>query len=182
MVQQTIFAPGAIRTATTADKSFVRSLAKKFSNQLGFIPDAALDWYLDAGRVTLALENDDAAGYLLGRDHLHWNCSIRPITQAAIHFDAQRRRHGLALVSLTEAAAIEAGQVALQANCREGLDANDFWKAAGFTEICRLDPGNARNKQIICWRKLLIEWEPTWFRAPPPLAGYRRSATRIAAR
>lgn len=169
-----------IRQATEADRLFVDSLQKKFSKQLGFIPDAALDWYLSAGRILLTLENEEPAGYVLGREYLRWNFSIRPITQAAVCFDAQRRHIGLALVNRTEADARRVGQVALQACCAEGLDANEFWKAAGFVEICRLKPDNARKRQIIVWRKLLIAWEPTWFRAPPPVHGTRARKTTTA--
>jgi hypothetical protein len=179
MVQILLPAATSIATATAQDKTFVRSLAKKFSNAVGFIPDAALDWYLDASCVNLAVENGEPAGYLLGRDQLRWNFAIRPIFQAAICFDAQRRHIGLALVDAREDAAREAGQVALQANCREGLDANHFWQQAGFVEICRMKPDTARAKEVICWRKLLAPFEPRWFRQPPPLSGYRRMRTKV---
>jgi N-acetylglutamate synthase-like GNAT family acetyltransferase len=177
-----ILLPGnaTLRVATPADHTFIRSLARKFSNEIGFIPDTARDWYVDAGRVTLALENGDPAGYLLGRDSLRWNRSIRPITQAAIHFDAQRRHNGLTLVAATEAAAREAGQVVTQANCREGIDANDFWRIAGYECIARLDPANARGKMINVWRKQLTDFRPIWFESPPPVAGYLARRTTIA--
>lgn len=180
MVQILLPQPSTLRIASPQDMSFVRSLAREFSNEVGFIPQQALDWYIDAGGVNLVLENGEPAGYLLGRDQLRWNIAIRPIFQAAIHFDAQRRHHGLALVNAREDAAREAGQVALQACCREGLEANEFWRLAGFEEICRLDPSNSRGKNVVCWRKQITEHRPAWFTVPPPVSGYRKRTSVTA--
>jgi hypothetical protein len=162
-----------IRIATPREKLFILDLARKFSNQLGFIPAVALDWYLDNALITEVMENDTPAGYLLGRPSLRWNRAIRPITQAAVCFDAQRRHLGLALIAHAQVQALAAGQIAIQANCREGIDANEFWLAAGFQLICKLDPNNARGKAVNCWRKLLGTTRPAWFDLPPQYAGHR---------
>jgi N-acetylglutamate synthase-like GNAT family acetyltransferase len=162
-----------ILTATHGHARFIRDLQNKFCKALGFIPDAATAWYIDHGQVSLALENDDPAGMLLGRDALRWNPAIRPIFQAAIAFDAQRRHHGLTLVERTAADARDAGQMAVQANCAEGLEANEFWRLAGFEAICRMTPRNARKRAIICWRmQLHPTFRPTWFDVAPPVAGH----------
>ncbi len=163
----------ATRIATAADQTYIDDLAKKFSNEVGFIPRVALEKYIELGGIELALENEQPAGYILSRGYLRWCIAMRPITQAAVQFDAQRRHVGLELVSRAETHAREVGQIAIQACCREGLDANDFWKAAGFREICRLDPRASRNKQIIVWRKPLANHIPPWFILPPPVHGYR---------
>jgi hypothetical protein len=180
MAQILLPSAAVLRVAAPSDKTFVRSLAKKFSAEVGFLPDAALDWYLENAGVQLAMENDEPAGYLLGRDQLRWNIAIRPIFQAAIHFDAQRMHHGLALVTRREADAVEAGQVAIQACCREELDANRFWLAAGFEQICRMNPNNARGRPVICWRKQITPFRPKWFTAPPPRSGIRAATTVLA--
>lgn len=163
----------AIRPATPREMRFVIALQKRFSNQLGFLPREALEWYVQAGRLNLALENGEPAGYIVGREALRWNIAIRPITQAAIAFDAQRRHHGLALVADAETAACEAGQVAIQAMCREGIDANDFWKAAGFQLIGSYDPQTSRGRQMNCWRKQLTTAAPPWFFSLPSYAGHK---------
>lgn len=157
-----------VRPATPADLSFILQLQKRFSNELGFLPKIALEWYLENHRVLLATENDEPAGYVLGRDLLRWNPAIRPITQAAIQFDAQRRGAGLALVRRTEDEGREAGQVATQACCREGIDANDFWQLAGYEKICQLTPQTKRNQPMNIWRKQLTIFRPEWFTLPPP--------------
>src|SRR2546425_13304650 len=97
-----------IRTATADDIKFILHVEAMHPNCLGFIPRAGLEVYLDRRLVKLAFENGDACGYLLGNEALRWNIAIRPITQAAIAFDAQRRHHGLALVAATEASAVAA--------------------------------------------------------------------------
>lgn len=167
------------RIATAADKLYIDSLAKKFSNEVGFLPNVALEAYIAMGGVQLGLENGEPAGYILSRGYLRWNIALRPITQAAVQFDAQRRHLGLELVHRAENDARDVGQIAIQACCREGLDANDFWKAAGFREICRLDPRSARGRNIIVWRKPLTAHIPPWFILPPPVHGYRaKKATK----
>lgn len=174
-----LFSPptAQIRIATPADNLFVRSLQKDFAAEVGFIPDQAREWYLAAGCINIALQNGAPAGYLLGREKLRWNIAIRPIFQAAIDFDAQRRHLGLSLVAQRETEAREAGQMALQACCRDGIDANTFWEIAGFTKICQLDPKASRKRLINVWRKPLSDYIPPWFHLPPPIAGYKAKRT-----
>lgn len=178
-MREPLFPPDSlIRTATARDMSFVLELQQRHSNALGFLPRAALDWYIDAGRLSLVLENGDPAGYIVGRDKLRWNIALRPITQAAIDYSAQRRHHGLRLVARAALDAREAGQMAIQAMCREDLDSNAFWKAAGFEEIGRYAPQTARQKNMICWRLRLTNFTPAWFNIMPPVAGWRARSTR----
>lgn len=164
--------PTPIRPATLADLRFVTHVQKRFTDQLGFLPTPALEWYLANNGVTIANENDTAAGYLLGRPRLRWQPLMRPIYQAAVLMDAQRRHHGLQLLAVVEAAAIAAGQIALQANCAAGLDANEFWAAAGFKPIAHLTPANVRGRDVICWRKPLTRSIPPWFVQLPDRAGH----------
>lgn len=171
-----------IRIATAADLTFVLHLQRKFSNQVGFLPTPAVEQYLAKTAITIATENGEPAGYLLGNHALSWQPLLRPITQAAVCFDAQRRRHGLQLIHTVEADAIAAGQLGLQANCREDLDANAFWRAAGFVAICRLKPDNARGRPVIVWRKPLTRKLPLWFAAPPLRAGHRASTPTVVDR
>ena len=169
--------PQTIRRAAPRDVSFVLDLQRRFTGQLGFLPTAAITRYVEQTRVVIGTENDEPAGYLLGNPYLRYQPLIRPITQAAVAMDAQRRRLGLRLVAQTVDDATAAGQTAVQACCAEGLDANDFWLAAGFRPICYLRPDNTRKRAIICWRKILTQQIPTWVINPPRIAGYRAAAT-----
>jgi hypothetical protein len=173
-----IVAPDSrILTARPAHLRFVRHLARLHANAVGFIPAAGLEKYLERGDVTLCLQNDDPAGYLLGRPAFRWQPLMTPITQAAVCFDAQRRHLGLALVDQLAAASQQRGQLALQAICRQGLDANAFWLAAGFEDVGHLHPWTARKKELIVWRKQLTHTRPLWFDFLPTHAGHKARRT-----
>src|SRR5215218_3775502 len=85
-----------ILPATPADLAYVVALQKRNGEALGFIPRAALSEKIDLGRIWLATENGDPAGYL----H-HGSLAVPEVRifQAAIQYDARRRHHGLALVA-----------------------------------------------------------------------------------
>lgn len=152
---------------------FLADLQKKFSNQLGFLPTAALQWYVEQKRVGIAFENGDPAGYVLGRTHFRYQPLMRPITQAAVYMDAQRRQHGLALVNRVCEQAAAAGQRAVQAACAEDLESNAFWRALDFQVIDLQQPDNARGRKIVIWRKPLTDEPPVWFYDPPKCSGQR---------
>jgi ribosomal protein S18 acetylase RimI-like enzyme len=166
-------APARLSRATLSDIKFIDSLQKKFGRSLGFLPYEALEVNLEAGNVDLAMENEEPAGYLLCRPRLAWQPLLGSIVQAAVAMDAQRRHHGLALLLQVEERARRAGQVALQANCAIGVEANEFWAAAGFKPIAHLTPATVSGREIICWRKPLTRKLPRWFTMLPKQAGGR---------
>lgn len=161
-----------IRTATAADLKFIDALQKKFANCVGFLPKIAIENLLEQGAMRIALQNEDAAGYILSRPRLKWQPKMRSITQACVAMDAQRRHHGLALLAKIEEEARANGLLAIQACCAVGLDSNDFWRAAGFRPIVHMTPKNVRGREVICWRKPLTSTVPLWFAMPPKYAGY----------
>jgi hypothetical protein len=177
-MSETLFTTRQIRVATPADLRFIDSLQKTHSKAVAFLPSIALENYQAAGRIRLAMENDAPAGYILGNETLRWQPHIRPIFQAAICYDAQRRHHGYALLATAATAAKAAGQLVLQANCREGLEANEFWKAAGFEPIAKIHHFSTRGKALICWRLQLTTIRPRWFASPPRVAGGHAYQTR----
>lgn len=173
--------PRKLVKATPADLKFLDSLQKKFARSLGFLPAQALMANIEQGNVTLTNENDDAAGYILARPRLAWQPGLTSIVQAAVCMDAQRRQHGLALLLTIEQAARERGQIALQANCAIGVEANEFWQAAGFKPIAHMTPHTKSGRHIICWRKPLTRKLPAWFAELPKRAGHR-AANAISVR
>jgi len=162
-----------IRIATERDLKFIDSLQKKHANAVGFLPKIAIETLVNQGAMRIAGENDDPAGYILSRPRLRWQPLMRSITQAAVAMDAQRRHHGLALLSQIASESRAAGLVAIQACCAVGLDSNEFWRAAGFMPIVHMRPQNVRGREIICWRLPLTTTLPIWFALPPRLAGHR---------
>lgn len=164
---------GILSRATVSDLKFIDSLQKKFGRSLGFLPTEALRVNLEQQNVDLCLENGEAAGYLLCRPRLSWQPLLGSIVQAAVCMDAQRRHHGLALLLQVEERARAAGQIGLQANCAIGVEANEFWAAAGFKPIAHLTPATKSAREIICWRKPLVRKLPLWFTQLPARAGGR---------
>jgi N-acetylglutamate synthase-like GNAT family acetyltransferase len=167
-----------IRTATSQDLAFIDDLQKKHAKAVAFRPRIALENYTNAGAITLALENDEPAGYLLANPQLRYQPEICPIFQAAVAMDAQRRHHGIALLATVAQAAKAAGKLVIQANCREELEANEFWNAAGFEPIAKIFHFAHRQRWLICWRLQLTTKRPTWFETPPAFAGSRNARTR----
>jgi N-acetylglutamate synthase-like GNAT family acetyltransferase len=163
-----------IRRARPQDLKFLSHLQKKYSNELGFLPTAALQWYVEQQRVGVVLENNEPAGYVLGRTHYKYQPLMRPITQTAIAFDARRRHLGMALIQRVEQHARDERQMAMQAICAENLDANDFWLALGFEHVTTFGGQNTRGRALHVWRKCVTKTRPDWFTTPPPDPGQRR--------
>lgn len=137
--------------------SYVVSLQRRFTEQLGFVPRAAVIQRLKSHQVLIALENGEPAGFLLGATAVSNALHIRPIYQAAVQMDAQRRRHGLELLDQLSTAALSHGQSMLQCFCRQELEANDFWRAAGFVKIALRDVNASRGEPCLLWRKPLVK-------------------------
>ncbi len=109
--------------------SYLVALQKKFHYELGFLPREALASKIERGAVWLARENGEPAGYLC---HGSFARPEIRIFQAAIQYDARRRHLGLSLVADLVARARQAGAAGISLRCLNDLDANGFWRAAGF--------------------------------------------------
>ena len=132
---------------------YVVSLAKKHTDEIGFLPKATVEHYVRAGQVLLETEDGDPCGFLIfgnGWPRLK-------IYQACIQYDAQRRAHGLALVGRVIALASERGCDAVSLWCADDLPANEFWRAAGF-QLLRSKPGGRRRERNL---NLWVYWLPT---------------------
>lgn len=124
-----------IRSARPEDLPYLLWVTNRLNDELGFIPRIAFERRIAgtaSGGILLAEENGSPAGLL------HYGSLrgvIARIFQAGIQYDAQRRHHGLALLRSYESKAIEHGARLISLTCRIGLDANAFWKAAGYRQI-----------------------------------------------
>lgn len=157
-----------VRPATVGDLAYIESLTNKLSYELGFIPRVALVNRIEGkrgGGVTMALENDDLAGFL------HYGSMRSPtcrIFQAAIQYDAQRRHHGEQLVRHFESHARDNGTRLITLHCLHDLDANNFWKQMGYR---RVGVERGAKGPLIHWIKLMLHPEdlanPRFI--PPPI-------------
>ena len=141
------------------DLLYARSLMRSHTEQVGFLPDAALRWYADHGCVWSAGINGDPVGYLVAKP-LKSAPAVHAILQACIQMDARRMHSGLALVAHVCQLARENGRDIVQCWCRDDIEANHFWKAAGFVEITRKSGGERRGREVILYRRAVREIAP----------------------
>lgn len=145
-----------VRPADLADLPFVKMLQAKLRESLGHISSVATEWRLQRGDVTAVEENAEIAGFILCAPRLKHAPWIHPIYQAAIHYDLRRRHHGFALVAAEEDKARAQRCSIVTLWCASDLEANDFWRAAGYTVVGVRTGGNRRARTHILWRKPLI--------------------------
>ena len=148
-------APAGVLRATPADLAYVVHLQKKHHYALGFIPRVALREKIDLGRVWLATENGEPAGFL---HHGSLAGEEVRIFQAAVQYDARRRHLGLALVRHLLHRAAAAGARGVSLRCLSSLEANDFWRVAGFS-LLTTEPG-ARGTLNVWTRRLWVPPSP----------------------
>jgi N-acetylglutamate synthase-like GNAT family acetyltransferase len=141
-----------IRIAKPNDLEFILDLAKKHTNQIGFIPRQATETYLAWRQIAIAMENDQPAGYLLHKHNVGDLPGVTAIHQAAICYDLRRRHLGMELVAHVRMRAALAGNAMLQLWCRGDIEANEFWRAAGFEAMGLRDGGTGRDIPHILWR------------------------------
>ena len=130
-----VIEPTHIAPAKVKDIKFIEHLSNRFSYEVGFIPRIALVNRIEGrrgGGVLLARVNRQEGGFLHYGSMLRGECRI---FQAAIDYDLQRQHHGLALVSDFIERADEAGVRLITCRCLADLNANRFWKSAGFKQL-----------------------------------------------
>ena len=138
----------SIAPATPADLAYIVSLSKKHAEELGFLTKAALQAYVDRGRVTIHRENGDPTGYFL----IGASTNNVRIFQACVQMDARGLHHGLALLSSLVTRAALSGLTSIDLHCRDTLASNAFWSACGFEHHALLCGGRARKRILHEWR------------------------------
>lgn len=134
-------------------QKYVIDLAKKHTNELGFIPSPRIKEYIKKRRVYMEFENGEPCGYLI-------RGPFKPVTkiyQTCIQYDAQRRRHGFALLGRLIRDATRAGVGVISLFCADDLEANKFWKQAGFTFAGKRQGGESRDRMHNRWVMYLNE-------------------------
>lgn len=135
--------------------NFELSLAKKFTEQIGFLPKPAMLKYAEHHGVYRAHENHEPCGFVVASFDVPSNPATCRIYQACIAHDAQRRRHGLALIDHVCQIARARGLATATCWCLEDLPANLFWRDAGFTDIGLTTGGSKRRANLIGWARPL---------------------------
>ena len=141
--------------ATQKERSFLRKLQHQFPIALGFLPDQALEQLIDANACYVRRQDGQLAGFILVRPFLATSPTICSILQTAVEMDAQRRHHALNLLRQIEADALKRRISVIKCWCREELQANDFWQAAGFSCRARRPAGRSQGGNVLLWAKLI---------------------------
>jgi ribosomal protein S18 acetylase RimI-like enzyme len=155
--------------------AYVVALQKRFTDQLGFMPRAALVEWIERRTVHVVEENGDPAGYILARERVNSARWCRPLTQVAVAMDAQRRRLGFALLRRVADLAKTELLEGLQCWVAQDIEAVDFFNAAGFIHVATRKPENARRRPLMLFRAALQHFEPGDFWTAPAVAGCRPS-------
>jgi len=139
-----------IRPATAADMLFIKSLQKRYTNQLGFLPTAALAEYIKSGRILLNDVNGQEAGYVLWRPAAAGNYTGISIIQAAVCQDAQRLHVGRGMIDHLRSTHTVG---VLGCWCATDLEANSFWQALGFLPCASRLGGKRRARHLTLYRR-----------------------------
>ena len=135
-----------------SDLKFLDHLQKKYSEQVGFLPLQVLEWNIERGNVSIALENDEPAAYLLGKGNYLRDPYFGIIYQAAVSYDARRRLMGTALVQhfIADVPAMRATRL-VGLWCAQDIEANEFWHACGFEAIAARHGSRRKGRVHIFW-------------------------------
>jgi hypothetical protein len=131
--------------------TFIDMLQRKNAEALSFYPRQVFEREAEKGRLFLGLLNGAPCGYLyVGAQGQDVKCH-----QVCIEYDARRRLYGAAIVMVMEQYAIEGSAYTISLRCGFDLEANDFWKAQGYSCIGNQIGGVRRMRTINIWRKQL---------------------------
>lgn len=156
----------SVRKATLADLTYIDSLQRKFSREVGFWPKQALEGYIQKHVVTIALINGSPAAYLLGRDTCEFEPTQARVYQTAVQMDTRHLAVGRALVeAYCSQLPDSAHTVALF--CAQDIEANLFWEALGFTAIGFRDGSRQKGRLHILWERTTRPEDDPLFPAVP---------------
>ncbi len=149
-------------------------LQRKLAKFVGYLHKPALEKYARRDQIFPAFDNDELCGYVLFNDtpakKLRTNIpACARIYQAAIQYDAQRIRHGSAIVNQVAARARQRGFWFLDCFVTDTIPANEFWKTIGFDLVGSRKGGNKRNRILNHWRLRLPAQPKTPLITIPPI-------------
>ena len=140
-----------IRTARPAEAAIVIDLHRRLSEFLGFIPRDGIREHIALGHVLIARRDGEPCGYVI-RGALRTGLFRHTrIFQLAVEPSRWRHEIGTELTRHVASDALSACSPALRLHCRDGIPANAFWQAIGFTlREVRLG-GTKRRKIVNVW-------------------------------
>ena len=146
--------PRVVVPATVRDLPFVVAVQKCHGHALGFLPRQALAEKIRRRQVWVARQGRHKLGFL------HHGSLARPevrVFQIAVGEASRRGGVATALVDDLLDRAAAAGAAGLSLRCLSGLDANRFWRAAGF-KLLTTEPG--AKGELNVWVRRLRRTDP----------------------
>lgn len=132
--------------------AYVDSLQRKNAEALSFYPRVTFEREAEKGRLFLGLLNGEPCGYLYAGAASTGDIKLH---QVCIQYDARRRLHGAAIVSVLEQYAGASSAASITLRCGFDIEANDFWSSLGYQCIAHKIGGVRRMRTINVWRKQL---------------------------
>ena len=124
---------------------YVVSLAKKLTNEIGFVPDTRYAAAEAAGRLHVQTLNDEPCGFIVHgppkKGYVH-------IWQTAVQVDARRRAAATAMLDSLKLNARLKNAHTILLRCRSDLQSNEFWQASGFLRYATSPAGRCRGGLI----------------------------------
>lgn len=143
-----------ILTAIASDLAYVEHLARLHSNNVGFVPRAALADHIDRRNVRLLIINGQHAGYTLAGGG-----KLRPyrLIQVAISEELWRNGYGSILIRDARGTAAERTVPTMSATIRQGLPMIGVALSTGAQHVGTKCPHTARNRPThdFLWPALL---------------------------
>ncbi len=136
-----------IRSATNADLPAVKHLADRHKYELGFVPSPALKDAIQEERVIIAVRHrKQVVGFMHFR---HRRDGVTKVYQICVEGGCRRHGYGRAMIAKLIRRALGMGQSSIALSCPEGLLANKFYEAYGFTQNGLI---TGRVRRLVQWR------------------------------
>lgn len=156
-----------VRLARFDDLPAIEALRRADGDALGFVPKAKYEHITlktsDRGRdrwkyewLIVAVDNDDITGFLLTGFHRD-GCKMQ---QLCVRDDARRMERALRLVGACEDEARKRGSLRIRCRVAADIEANFFWRAAGYEPIAMTTSTWLNVRESISRRPLLIYDKP----------------------
>jgi hypothetical protein len=157
--------PISIRPAVAEDLSFIDSLQKKHSKNVGWMQTKALEKKIEVGEIILAESAGEQIGYCIGTDRYFKHDDIGIIYQMNIVPGKQRGLVGASLLK----AQFERSAYGCKLYCcwcAQDLEANKFWEAMGFVPLAFRAGSEKKARVHIFWQRRIRAGDletPYWF-------------------
>lgn len=156
-----------VRLARFDDLPAIEALRRADGDALGFVPKAKYEHITlktsDRGRerwkyewLIVATDNEDITGFLLTGFHRD-GCKMQ---QLCVRDDARRMERALRLVGACEDEARRRGSLRIRCRVAADIDANFFWRAAGYKPIAMTTSTWLNVRESASKRPLLIYDKP----------------------